>query len=309
MTSDKSPRTPARSAVYGALDVGGTHVTGALISFGQSRPEVRSTTRVSLQPDGTAEHLLSTIASCADSLAGPAGMDWGLAVPGPFDHERGVAQYRSVGKFDALYGVDLGKELSARMRAWPGSLTFVNDAEAFLLGEWSHGAASGHERVVGITLGTGVGSAFLAEGTIVADGPLVPPEGRADLLHHDGRPLEDTVSRRAIIGRYREQTGQALDVQDIAARGRAGEAAARTLLDETFRALGQALDPWLISFAPTLVVVGGSMTGSWDLLEPAISSGLTGRYAVSGVLVRAAHPDTAALVGAVHQVRRTERLE
>jgi glucokinase len=309
MTSDKSSRTPTGGTSYGALDVGGTHVTGALISFDQRRPVVRSATRVELQPDGTAEHLLATIASCADSLAGPAGMGWGVAVPGPFDHQRGVAQYRSVGKFDSLYGVDLGSELSARMRGRPGSLTFVNDAEAFLLGEWSHGAAAGHDRVVGITLGTGVGSAFLAEGTIVADGPLVPPEGRADLLHHDGRPLEDTVSRRAIIGRYRERTGQTLDVRDIAARARGGDVAARTLLDETFRALGRALDPWLDRFDPTLVVVGGSMTGSWDLLEPAIRSGLTGRYAASGVLARAAHPDTAALVGAVHQVRRTERLE
>ncbi|ADB30563.1 ROK family protein [Kribbella flavida DSM 17836] len=309
MTSDKPFRPPADGVVYGALDVGGTHVTGALIAFDQRQPVVRSVTRVSLQPDGTAEHLLSTIASCADSLAGRSGMDWAVAVPGPFDHERGVAQYRSVGKFDALYGVDLRGELSARMQARPGSLTFVNDAEAFLIGEWSHGAASGHVRVVGITLGTGVGSAFLADGTIVADGPLVPPEGRADLLQHDGRPLEDTVSRRAIIARYRERTGQLLDVRDIAARARGGEAVAQTLLDGTFRALGQALDPWLLRFAPTLVVVGGSMTGSWDLLEPAISSGLTGRYAASGVLARAAHPDSAALVGAVQQVRRTERLE
>jgi glucokinase len=309
MTSDKSSRPPTGGTSYGALDVGGTHVTGALITFDQRQPVVRSATRVALQPDGTAEHLLATIASCADTLAGPAGMGWGVAVPGPFDHERGVAQYRSVGKFDALYGVDLGSELSARMQARPGSLTFVNDAEAFLLGEWSHGAAAGHDRVVGITLGTGVGSAFLAEGTIVADGPLVPPEGRADLLHHDGRPLEDTVSRRAIIRRYRERTGETLDVHEIAARARGRDVAARTLLDDTFRALGQALDPWLLRFDPTLVVVGGSMTGSWDLLEPAISSGLTGRYAASGVLARAAHPDTAALVGAVHQVRRTERLE
>jgi glucokinase len=42
--------------------------------------------------------------------------------------------------------------------------TFVNDAHAFLLGEAAVGAAAGHHRTVGITLGTRVGSAFLHEG-------------------------------------------------------------------------------------------------------------------------------------------------
>jgi glucokinase len=303
MTADKNP---SRGGLYGALDIGGTHVTGALIEFADHRPVVESTVRVPLRADGTAEYLLSTIASCADSLAGPPGLDWGVAVPGPFDHARGVALYESVGKFDSLRGVAVGEELRERIRARPSTLTFVNDAEAFLLGEWRDGAASGHRRAIGITLGTGVGSAFLADDEIVADGPLVPPEGRVDLLYYDRRPLEEAVSRRAIMRDYRDRTGAALDVHDIAARARGGEPAARTILDAAFRALGRALEPWLLRFAPTTVVVGGSMIGSWDLLEPAIRSGLSGRYTAPGRLARAEHPDTAALVGAVHELRRTE---
>ncbi|RZT27530.1 glucokinase [Kribbella sp. VKM Ac-2569] len=305
MTADKNL---SRAGLYGALDIGGTHVTGALVEFGDHRPVVREMVRTSLRADGPAEHLLSAIASCADSLACPAGLDWGVAVPGPFDHARGVALYESVGKFDSLRGVAVGEELRARIRAWPSTLTFVNDAEAFLLGEWSDGAASGHRRAIGITLGTGVGSAFLADGEIVADGPLVPPQGCVDLLSYDRRPLEETVSRRAIMRAYRDRTGVALDVHDIAARARGGEPVARTILDHAFHALGRALEPWLLRFAPTTVVVGGSMIGSWDLVEPAIWSGLSGPCATPGVLARAAHPASAALVGAVHELRRTEGL-
>ena len=66
----------------------------------------------------------------------------------------------------------------ARCELDPAWIRFLNDAEAFLLGESVAGAARGHAPRVGITLGTGLGSAFLADGEIVRSGPDVPPERR-----------------------------------------------------------------------------------------------------------------------------------
>lgn len=131
----------------------------------------------------------------------------------------GVALFKGVGKFDALYGMDVRAALLDGLRQRPGDVVFLNDAHAFLTGEWSAGTVRGHRRAVGITLGTGVGSAFLADGHICDNGPGVPPEGRMDLTEIGGRPLEDTVSRRAILSRYGDPTA---DVHDIAGRARAG---------------------------------------------------------------------------------------
>lgn len=119
-----------------------------------------------------------------------------MALPGPFDYESGLALFRDVGKFDALYGVNVRTELSRRMRPAPGALRFLNDADAFGIGEFVAGATAGHERAVCVTLGSGVGSAFLDHGEPVNDGPDVPPDGSAHLLSYEGRPLEETVSRR-----------------------------------------------------------------------------------------------------------------
>ncbi|MFE4967620.1 ROK family protein [Streptomyces sp. NPDC056660] len=260
------------------LEIGGTHVTAALVDLREGR--VTGRTRKPLDADGDAEDILGTVRHCADGLSVPPGARWGVAVPGPFDYARGVALFKGVGKFDALYGMDVRTALLDGLRQRPGGVVFLNDAHAFLIGEWSAGTVRGHRRAVGITLGTGVGSAFLADGRICDNGPGVPLEGRMDLTEIDGRPLEDTVSRRAILARYGDP---AADVQDIAGRARAGEERARRVLDDVFTALGAVLGPRLLDFGATALVVGGSIARSWDLVAPALSTGLvTGGWTPDG---------------------------
>ncbi|WP_433177517.1 ROK family protein [Actinoallomurus sp. CA-150999] len=274
-----------------ALEIGGSHVSAALVD--PSSWVVRAR-REPLRPDGTAAEIVDRILRSARELAaGPA--TWGVAVPGPFDYDRGIALFEGVGKFDALHGTDLGAILLGGLPGPPSSVTFLNDAIAFLLGEWKAGAAAGHRRVAGITLGTGVGSAFLVDGRPVTDGPDVPPEGRVDLLTWDDHPLEETVSSRAIRARY--TGGPAADVAEIAGRARAGETAARILLTETFTALGQALAPWLTRFGAEVLVVGGSMVASWDLLGPPLMAGLAAAGGPS-IALPAGNLRDAALIGA-----------
>lgn len=255
------------------LEVGGTHVVAALVDFGEGAPRVVRGERHPLPADGTADEIVDRIAFCGRSLPEPPRGRWAVALPGPFDYAAGVARYEGVGKFDALCGLDLGRALLARLPGATG-INFLNDAVAFALGEAAYGASAGHERSVGITLGTGVGSAFLAGGRPVTDGPLVPPQGRADLIRCDGVPLEEGVSRRAVIRAYREATGQERDVREIAALARRGDAVATRVVKGAFGLLGRALGPWLAHFRPTVVVVGGAMTGSWDVLGPAVRDGV-----------------------------------
>ncbi|UXX92257.1 ROK family protein [Streptomyces sp. AD2-2] len=251
------------------LEIGGTHVTAALVDPLEGR--ITGRTRTPLDADGDAEAILDTVRRCADGLPVPPGARWGVAVPGPFDYAKGVALFEDVGKFDALYGMDMRAALLRGLRHRPGDVVFVNDAHAFLTGEWSAGTVRGHRRAVGITLGTGVGSAFLADGRIRDHGPGLPPEGRMDLTEIAGRPLEETISRRAILTRYGDP---AADVHDIAVRARAGEERARRVLVDVFTALGVELGPRMADFGATVLVVGGSMARSWDLVAPALFSGL-----------------------------------
>ena len=67
-----------------------------------------------------------------------------LAVPGPFDLQAGVSLMRH--KLPYLYGVDLRKALAARFGLQPAQVRFLNDADAYLLGEVGAGAARGFRR-------------------------------------------------------------------------------------------------------------------------------------------------------------------
>jgi glucokinase len=280
-----------------ALEIGGTHVAAALLAPPWT-PIDEQVHRCPLRADGTADEIVEDLLRAAAAIGPQPSARWGVAIPGPFDYAGGIGRFEGVGKFDALRGVALGEILRRELDA--AHVTFLNDAHAFAIGEWRAGTAFGHDRVLVLTLGTGVGSCFLDRGTPVADGPDVPPEGRADLLTIDGAPLEDTVSRRAILARA--GAGPDVDVRDLAERARAGDAAARALFSDAFAALGRAMAPWVRRFGASLVVVGGAIAASWDLVAAPLHAGLSdGRVELPVVPASSAH---AGLVGAAWWAHR-----
>jgi glucokinase len=289
-------------AVVPVLEVGGTHVSAALVD-----PEtwsVLSTTRLALDAQAGAEPLLDRFVTAAGLVSADAGAWWGVAMPDPFDYERGIGRFHDVGKFESLNGVDIGAALRSRLRPLPDGVVFVNDADAFALGEWIAGAAAGADRCVGITLGTGIGSGWLADGVVVDPGS--PPGGRAHRLTVDGRPLEDLVSRRAIRRTYAAAGGDpAADVRQIADAARSGDDRATAVLAECFGALGRALAAPIADFDADVVVIGGSMARSWDLFEPPFRAG-AGSVPLPR-MVCAAHSGTAPLAGAALHALRASR--
>jgi glucokinase len=282
------------------LEVGGTHVSAAWVD--RDGWSVEELPRAELDPAGDTEQLLAGLAEAGARLAAPAGTGWGVAMPGPFDYAHGVAHYAGVGKFEGLAGVDVRSALYERLPHRPGSITFVNDASAFLIGEWLIGTARGATRCAAVTLGTGIGSAFLDRGRVVDSGPDVPPQAELHLLRHDGLPLEDWVSRRALRLGYASRSGRPddTDVKQIASLARAGDPAASAAFDAAFTVLGEVLGPWLERFGADQLVIGGSIAGAWDLIVRPLHTGLSRhsecRYAVG----LAAEPTRSPLIGAAH---------
>jgi glucokinase len=277
------------------LEVGGSHVTSALVS--SDLRSVRQAHRSSLLPDGGREDLLQAIAASARRIDAPRGAVWGIAVPGPFDYAAGVARYADVGKFDALNGVSLRAELSDRLDLPPEALRFMNDAEAFALGAYT--AMHPHpRRAIFLTLGTGIGSGFVADGSAVRSGPDVPTSGELWTQTWHGAPIEDAMSTRALIAAYEHRTGATVDVKTLCVRARRGEAAALAVLEQALGALGEAVAPWAGRFKATAVVVGGSITRSWDVIGPPLTQSLHSAMGTDRLAVLpAAAADDTALIG------------
>ena len=281
--------------IVGALELGGSHVSAARVDLESAA--VHGAVRLPLDAAGSRADLLAAILDAARSVEDGVTCV-GVAVPGPFDYANGVCIIDGVGKLEALFGVDLRLELSHVFVEAVDAITFLNDAEAFLLGEACAGTTQGHARVIGITLGTGLGSAFLADGEIVRDEPGVPPEGNLHLASFRGGPVEDSISGRAICARFDGVTG----VDEIAAHADQGDPLARAVLSQVGEDLGEFLAPWCSGFGASLVVVGGSIARAWRHFEPGLSH-------TSAVAVAATRLDDAPLLGAAfHAVAQRPRI-
>jgi glucokinase len=67
-------------------------------------------------------------------------------------------RYRGQSKYDNLYNMDVKALLAEELGLPPTSIHFINDAAAFLQGE-NIVHLQTNKRILGITLGTGLGSA------------------------------------------------------------------------------------------------------------------------------------------------------
>jgi len=244
------------------FDVGGSHVAAAVCRDGDFG---LGTVVSAPHPEGeTAEAFVDLLYR----LSRDAGADREplegaiLAVPGPFDLEAGVSRMQH--KLPYLYGFDLRHALSGRLGMDAGRVRFLNDANAYLLGEIGAGAARGFARTIGLTLGTGIGSAFAVGGRIVTEGRGVPPDGEIWNLPYNGATVEDFVSTRAIAGAYQRSTGRSCAVVDIAWAAKC-DAEARAAFEEFGRSLGRVIRTVLAEFEADAIVLGGGIARSAEL--------------------------------------------
>jgi predicted NBD/HSP70 family sugar kinase len=100
-----------------------------------------------------------------------------VAMPGPFDYERGISLMRGGNKYEALYGLNIKEALPIGLGI-PTSvpIVFENDAGCFGIGESM--AEKDFEKIIAITLGTGFGTTFICNREILKHGHGVPPRGR-----------------------------------------------------------------------------------------------------------------------------------
>jgi glucokinase len=247
-----------------ALDVGGTSVKSALV--GASGELTGPPRRTPIDSGADAEALLSTLADAVRSLApdaGPPLAGVAIAFPGPCDYERGVPGRHDDGKFAALAGVDLRAQLRRRLGRADLAIGFCNDAEAAILAEARHGAGRPFGRVLGITLGAGLGACLVADGAIVAaDAGIVPAELYRRAV--GAATADDAFSDRGLRARLRG----------------ADPATARD--DEARRAfaafgadLGAFLAPWAERLRVEAVVVAGGIAAAYPLFGPALAAALT----------------------------------
>jgi glucokinase len=253
------------------LDIGGSHVTSAVVDLEKRVILPSSLQRLPLHPDAAANELLNLWAKVIQNTRVNDIKHIGIGMPGPFEYHTGISRLEH--KFAALYGLNIGKELQQRLNTTV-PIYFGNDASLFALGEWWTGAALGHERVIGVTLGTGLGGGFVAEGEILYSGIGVPPDGGIWNLPYLNGIAEDYVSGPSLVKQYEIKTGKIHSPLEIANQAKQNNLAAQEVYLEFGTHLGKILNPWAHSFEATCIVVGGNIARSWDLFASSFAESL-----------------------------------
>lgn len=263
---------PSQKSVL-VYDIGGSHVSAAVCT--QSEFRLGTVITAAHPAEQTSKAFLDLLhrigLEASQGFEQVHGAE--LAFPGPFDYAAGIS--RVTHKLPYMLGVDLRAELASRFQWNPADIRFLNDAAAYLLGEVGAGAGTGIERVVCITLGTGIGSGFAVDGRVVTTGPGVPPGGEIWDFPYRGGILEDTLSTRALQASYKSRTGIERKVSEIAAAA-ATEKVAADVFTEFGHELGIALRAILLTFAPQVVVLGGGISRSSHLFLPTAQQELQG---------------------------------
>ena len=229
-------RPPVELMVF---DVGGSHIAGGLCESEHLQLAGKSWVRVDC--NGDEESFYTALEQLASAILRESNCDMdevggmSFAFPGPFDYAQGVS--RLTHKFASLKDKSVRDEVSKRFELEPSRIRFLNDADAFLLGELTQLPAANHGKTVGITLGTGVGSAFAIEGAIVHAGSGVPRDGEVWNLAWGDGVVEDAISTRGIQAIYEKHTGKRMSVQEIAQ-----ECPNDALAVKTFEEFGETLE-------------------------------------------------------------------
>lgn len=258
-----------RTIAIGA-DIGGSHISCAAVDLtsGKILKETLTGRAVNNQAKANViiqvwtEALIEVISKVpAEKVKGI-----GFAMPGPFDYVKGISYIKGVTKYENLYGFNISDAMASSLEVSEEFLIrFMNDASSFAVGEAWAGSASGTGRSLSITLGTGFGSAFIADRIPVVDGAEVPKLGCIYHIPYRDGIADDYFSTRWFIGEYKKATGKELEgVRELAELAGTDETAKGLFTDFGAR-LGVFLAPWLIGFKAEMLVIGGNISHAYNL--------------------------------------------
>lgn len=173
---------------------------------------------------------------------------------------------------------------------WKVPVSINNDAELGALGEWAAGAGRGEQTLAYIKVGTGIGAGLLLDGqiyrgvtgsageighlTIDENGPLCACGNHGCLEAIAGGRAIALQAQEAVRNKQRTQLAsiqpvESITARDVAAAARRGDLLAQQILARAGTHIGIAIAGMVNLFNPALVIIGGGVAQTGDiLLEP-----------------------------------------
>jgi glucokinase len=242
--SKANPKHP----LYIGVDLGGTNVRAGLVQDGK----IISLHKRPISSRAGQKIILEEIFDTIQAVFQPNVSGIGICTPSLV--KDGIVY--SVTNIPSWRKVPLQKLMHRRF----GVPSFVNnDAKCFALGEFHYGFGHGHQNLVGLIVGTGLGSGVIISGKLYSG-----TNGGAGEIGHTPYRSEDY--EHYCSGRF-FQREFGLDAAEIQRRAEQGDIKAVEMLATFGDAFGDVIMAILYAYDPEIIVLGGGVSRAYPYFK------------------------------------------
>ncbi|MGG5209089.1 ROK family protein [Chryseobacterium sp. MIQD13] len=281
------------------IDIGGSHITMAQVD--PEKREIINSTYVREHVDsfGPKETIFSAWISAIEKVSHNLDKDdllIGIAMPGPFDYENGISLMQQ-GKFIDIYQVNIKEELAGRLSISSDQIYFINDAGAFLEGEVFGGCVQGFSKIFGVTLGTGLGTAFY-NGETATDEDLWDSPFKNSIC-------EDYLATRWFVNHYAELTGGKISgTKDLLDQS---EDIQSRMFDDYADSFAEFIIKYVKNYDPEVLVIGGNIAKVYPYFKKRLNQHLEEHKINLPIKISAIFEDAAILGAAGYALKKSYR--
>ncbi len=293
------------SGVVAGIDLGGTG--SRFVIYGRDGVIASTAVATAALGAGCEEQTLSRLVDMVRGLV-PAGrvlLGVGIGASGPVDRAAGVIHNHET--LPMFSGFPLVAALQERLAV---DVIIENDAVSAAIGEQRLGAGQDARHMLMVTLGTGIGAAFLVNGA-----PFRGPRGEHPEAGHipiitGARSCycgakgcwEQVASRSALQAMLRPHLPPDTEERDLLASAAASveDPLIRNVFESYGQLVGQGLSVLHSLYRPEVTILGGSAADYFPLFMNGLQQALTRHtaFAVDTVVRRAVLGDNAGAIGA-----------
>ncbi|MEN8202139.1 MAG: ROK family protein [Bacteroidota bacterium] len=236
--------------LYIGIDIGGTSMVAARFS----ESEMLERTEVPTGAQRPAEEIMDSLFTAIERVLTDEVKGIGIGMPGFMNTQTG--ETLDSNNLPSFIGFSVKQAVERRFKL-PAFQN--NDANCFALGEAYYGAGKSFNNMVGVTMGTGLGSGIIIDRKIYSG--MAGGAGEIGCVPiHDG--IGDDYCSNALFVKTYNKNG--IDLYNEAKAGNKESQDAFVLLAKN---LGELLRTTMYILAPEALIIGGSVAKSWEFLE------------------------------------------
>lgn len=239
------------------IDLGGTNIRIGKMQYGEIIQKISAPSPAKMSLDESITYLKNTIAPLISAdLRGI-----GIGVPSVVDVEKGIVyNVANIPSWEEVHLKDILEE------AFHIPVFINNDANCFAIGENKYGEGKSYKNMLGVTLGTGVGSGIIINNELYNGSNTGAGEiGCMRYLDH----VYEHYCGSEFFTTYHHTTGK-----EAAERARNNDPAALKMWEAYGNHLGELVQAILFAYDPDAIIFGGGIATAYPFFHKSMEKNL-----------------------------------